>query len=51
MGQMRVENARDAYIVRQMGVQEENLTRAMGSDDDFYEVIPGYLASVQQNRS
>ena len=43
---MRKENAQDVYIVRQMGVQEENLTRAMGTDDDFYEVIPGYLASV-----
>ena len=26
-----------------MQVKEENIGRAIGSADDFYEVIPGYL--------
>ena len=25
-----------------MAVKEDQLVRAMGSDDDYYEVIPGY---------
>ena len=46
MGQLKVENAQDMYTVRQMEVQEQKLSQAMGTDNDFFEVIPGYLASV-----
>ena len=42
MGQMRKENARDAFEVRQLAVKEDQLTNAIGLDDDYFEVIPGY---------
>ena len=50
MGKMRMENAKDAFIVRQMTVQSEVLAQNIGTDDDFFEVVPGYLQSVKQNK-
>ena len=43
MGKMRMENAKDAFTVRQMTVQSEVLAQNIGTDDDFFEVVPGYL--------
>ena len=48
MGNLKIENAQDAYQVRQLAVKEEILSAAVGTDDDFYEVIPGYLDNVKQ---
>ena len=43
MGGMRQENAQDQYQLRQLAVVEEQLAAAVGTDNDFFEVIPGYL--------
>ena len=31
-----------------MAIREEKLNSAIGSDDDFFEVVPGYLDSFKQ---
>ena len=45
-----MENARDSFVVRQMLVKEERISQALGADNDFYEVIPGYLANVREQK-
>ena len=50
MGQLKIENAQDQFFVRQMAVKEEVLSQAMGTDDDVFEVIPGYIDEVKNSK-
>ena len=49
MGQMRIEGNRDKHEVSAMVRQQEMLTATMGTDDDFYETIPGFTKKPDKN--
>ena len=42
MGQLRAEANRDYHVVNALNMQSERLSQTMGTDNDFYEIIPGY---------
>ena len=50
MGSIRMENARDSFVIRQMAVKEEKIARAIGAENDFFEVIPGYLKAIKESK-
>ena len=49
MGQMRMEGNRDRHEVDSLVRQQERLTDTLGTDDHFYEVIPGYTKKPDKN--
>ena len=48
MGSMRMEGNRDRHVVNTLAMQQERLSETMGTDDDFYETIPGYTKVPDQ---
>lgn len=50
MGQVKQESKHMEYEMRQMEVSEEKLDRAVGSDSDYYEIIPGYVQKFNKEK-
>ena len=50
MGTVKQESKQMQYEMRQMEVSEEKLDRALGTDNDFYEIIPGYVQKYKEER-